>query len=53
MNVDVEKIIDIINSISNDVIICGHKNADYDSMCSSLALGYFLKQLNKNVIVYI
>lgn len=53
MNVDVEKIIDIINSISNDVIICGHKNADYDSMCSSLALGYFLKQLNKNVMVYI
>lgn len=53
MNVDVEKIIDIINNISNDVIICGHKNADYDSMCSSLALGYFLKQLKKNVMVYI
>ena len=53
MNVDIKKIIDIINDISNDVIICGHKNADYDSMCSSLALGYYLKQLNKSVMVYI
>ncbi len=47
------EIVSIINEISNDVIICGHKNADYDSMCSSLALGYCLKQLKKNVKVYI
>ena len=53
MNVDIKKIIDIINDISNDVIICGHKNADYDSMCSSLALALILKQLNKSVMVYI
>ena len=53
MNVSIKKIIDIINDISNDVIICGHKNADYDSMCSSLALALILKQLNKNVMVYI
>lgn len=53
MNVSINKMTNIIKNISNDVIICGHKNADYDSMCSSLALGYYLKKLNKNVKVYI
>lgn len=53
MNVSINKMTNIIKNITNDVIICGHKNADYDSMCSSLALGYCLKKLNKNVKVYI
>ena len=43
----------ILKEIPNDIIIAGHKDADYDSMCSSLALALALKQLNKNVKVYI
>lgn len=47
------ELVSVIKNISNDIVICGHKNADYDSMCSSLALAKILKKLNKNVKVYI
>lgn len=48
-----DKIANILLEISNDIIISGHKNADFDSMCSSLALAYSLKKINKNVKVFI
>ena len=51
--VSIEELVCVIKDISNDIIICGHKNSDYDSMCSSLALAISLKQLKKNVKVYI
>lgn len=44
---------DKLKNLSNDIIISGHKNADYDSLCSSLALAYSLKKMNKNVKVFI
>lgn len=50
---NIEEISKILMNLTNDIIISGHKNADYDSMCSSLALAYSLKKLNKNVKVYI
>lgn len=50
---NIEEIANILTNLSNDIIISGHKNADFDSMCSSLALAYSLKKLNKNVTVYI
>lgn len=48
-----KKLADILKNLSNDIIIAGHKNADYDSMCSSLALAYGLKKINKNVKAFI
>lgn len=51
--IDTHKIADIIANTSNDIIISGHKNADFDSICSSLALTYGLKGINKNVKVFI
>lgn len=50
---DANKIASVITNISNDIIISGHKNADFDAMCSSLALAYCLKKVNKNVKVFI
>lgn len=47
------EIIKILKKITNDIIISGHQKADYDSMCSSLALALCLKKLKKNVKVYI
>ena len=52
-NVNFEIIINVIKNISNDIYISGHKNADYDSMCSSLALALILKKINKNAKVFI
>lgn len=51
--ISTQRIANILKNISNDIIISGHKNADFDSMCSSLALAYGLKKLNKNVKVFI
>lgn len=50
---ELQKISNILKDLSNNIIISGHKNSDLDSMCSSLALAYVLKKLNKNVKVYI
>lgn len=50
---DANKIASVMTNISNDIIISGHKNADFDAMCSSLALAYCLKKVNKNVKVFI
>lgn len=50
---NIKKISNILKDLSNNIIISGHKNSDLDSMCSSLALAYVLKKLNKNVKVYI
>ena len=50
---DVKSLSTILTTINNNIIIAGHKDADYDSMCSSLALALTLRQLNKNVKVYI
>ncbi len=52
-NLEINSLISVIKEISNDIIIVGHKNADYDSMCSSLALALILKKLKKSVKVYI
>lgn len=51
--IDIKMIANTLLEISNDIIISGHKNADLDSMCSSLALAYSLKKINKNVKVFI
>lgn len=50
---DIKELITTIDNISNDILICGHKNADYDSLCSALAFAYGLKQMHKNVKVYV
>lgn len=50
---EINTIVSVINQLSNDIVICGHKNADYDSMCSSLALCYGLRKLGKKSKVYI
>lgn len=42
--IKIQQIVDILKRLSNDIIISGHKNADYDSMCSSLVLAYSLKK---------
>ena len=39
---NIQKVADILKGLSNDIIISGHKNADFDSVCSSLALAYSL-----------
>ena len=44
---------DTLKGLSNDIIISGHKNADFDSMCSSLSLAYSLRKLKKNAKVFI
>lgn len=38
-----------IDKLDNDkvILVAGHKNADYDSICSSLALTYLLNKLGK------
>lgn len=43
---------EIINKIPNKkpIIIAGHENADQDSICSCLALAYFLKKIGKERI---
>lgn len=38
--IDTHKIANIIESISNDIIISEHKNADFDSICPLLTLAY-------------
>lgn len=48
-----KNLIEYVDNLKNDIIITGHKNADYDSMCSSLALALILKKFGKNVKVYI
>lgn len=48
-----KEIIDVLNKIEGEIIISGHKNADYDSLCSTLALGLILEKIGKNVFVYI
>ncbi len=52
-NIDFDTLSNVIQNIHNDIYISGHKNADYDSMCSSLALALILKKLNKKVKVFI
>lgn len=49
--ISVKCMADKLKNLSNDIIISGHKNADYDSLCSSLALAYSLKKMNKNAKV--
>ena len=50
---NVKSLANDLKKLSGNIIIAGHKNADYDSLCSSLALAYSLKKLSKNVKVYI
>ena len=50
---NVKNLANELKKLSGNIIIAGHKNADYDSLCSSLALAYSLKKLSKNVKVYI
>ena len=52
-NQEIKKIATILKEIQNSIIISGHKHADYDSMCSSLALALCLKKIGKTVAVYI
>lgn len=52
-HLNTQEMANILKKISNDIIISGHKNADFDSMCSSLALAYSLKEINKNAKVFI
>ena len=42
-----EEIIDVIKKIENVIYITGHKNADYDSLCSSLGFTIALNKLGK------
>lgn len=51
--INIPKMADTLKGLSNDIIISGHKNADFDSMCSSLALAYSLRKLKKNAKVFI
>ena len=51
--INIQKMADTLKELSNDIIISGHKNADFDSMCSSLALAYSLRNLKKNAKVFI
>lgn len=48
-----KNLIEYMDNLKNDIIITGHKKADYDSMCSSLALALILKKIGKKVKVYI
>lgn len=44
---------EILKNINNNIYISGHKNADCDSICSSLALSLILKQLGKKAKVFL
>ena len=48
-----DNLIKSIYDINNQIIISGHKNPDYDSICSCLSLALSLSQLNKNIKIYI
>lgn len=50
---NIQNIVKVLKEIPEEIIISGHKNADLDSMCSSLALAYILKKIGKNVKVFI
>lgn len=47
-----DELIKEIKGIDNQIYVAGHKNPDFDSLCSTLALGLILKSLNKQVNVY-
>ena len=46
-------IIKVLRETDKNIVISGHKNADYDSLCSSIALALILEKLKKRVHVYI
>lgn len=48
MRSKIENIVEVLKNIDNEVYVVGHKNADMDSLCSSLALTYLLKKLGKS-----
>ena len=47
--IDYNELKSIIDKLSSDkvILVSGHKNTDYDSICSSYALTLFLNKIGK------
>lgn len=51
--IDYKKIKEVIDNLSNDnlILVGGHKNTDYDSICSTLSLTIFLNKIGKKALM--
>ena len=51
--IDYKKLKEVINNLSNEnlILLGGHKNTDYDSICSTLSLTIFLNKIGKKALM--
>ena len=51
--IDYKKLKEVIDNLSNDnlILVGGHKNTDYDSICSTLSLTIFLNKIGKKALM--
>ena len=51
--IDYKKTKEVIDNLSNDnlILVGGHKNTDYDSICSTLSLTIFLNKIGKKALM--
>lgn len=51
--IDYKKLKEVINNLSNEnlILLGGHKNTDYDSICSTLSLTIFLNKIGNKALM--